>query len=217
MAARGVCAVEGCGKPIHLRQWCNAHYIRWRRHGDPEGGGPTLAARGEPARWMRERLGHNGRDCLFWPFGRTGSGYGVIYDGAGQERTHRWVCEKVHGAPPSALHEAAHTCGNGHLGCVSGGHLYWATGIENAADRDQHGRTSRGETHVTAKLTNEAVLAIYRLRGGQTYEATAAQFGTSKGAVADILNGRSWTWLTGAKPDDRYRTRRRAQRLGGGG
>jgi hypothetical protein len=165
---------------------------------------------------MRDHLDHAGGDCLIWPFGKTGSGYGALYDDGAQQLAHRWVCERVNGPPPSQDHEAAHTCGNGHLGCVSGAHLYWGSGVDNAADRDEHGRTSRGEGHPTAKLTNDAVLAIYRLRGRQTYEATAAQFGTSKGAVADIFNGRSWTWLTGAKPDDRYRARRRAGGLGRG-
>ena len=32
------CAVLGCTKPVAKREWCNAHYIRWRKHGDPQGG-----------------------------------------------------------------------------------------------------------------------------------------------------------------------------------
>jgi hypothetical protein len=30
------CSVEGCGKPHYSRGWCHMHWIRWRRHGDPE-------------------------------------------------------------------------------------------------------------------------------------------------------------------------------------
>lgn len=29
------CSVEGCGRPIIAWGWCNAHYRRWRAHGDP--------------------------------------------------------------------------------------------------------------------------------------------------------------------------------------
>jgi len=29
------CTVEGCDSKAYKRQMCNAHYIRWRRHGDP--------------------------------------------------------------------------------------------------------------------------------------------------------------------------------------
>lgn len=40
------CAVAGCDKDAsgHKgggRGWCNTHYQRWRRHGDPEHGGPV--------------------------------------------------------------------------------------------------------------------------------------------------------------------------------
>lgn len=37
------CAIEGCRKVREKRGWCSAHYKRWARHGDPEGGGPPRA------------------------------------------------------------------------------------------------------------------------------------------------------------------------------
>jgi hypothetical protein len=27
--------VDGCGKTVKARGWCNTHWRRWRRHGDP--------------------------------------------------------------------------------------------------------------------------------------------------------------------------------------
>lgn len=41
MADFRICSVDGCGKPRYKRQFCNAHYIRWRRHGDPTAGGAS--------------------------------------------------------------------------------------------------------------------------------------------------------------------------------
>lgn len=35
-----VCKIEDCGHRLYARGWCNRHYLRWRNHGDPEGGGP---------------------------------------------------------------------------------------------------------------------------------------------------------------------------------
>lgn len=32
------CTIEGCEKPRFGHGWCNAHYSRWRKHGDPLGG-----------------------------------------------------------------------------------------------------------------------------------------------------------------------------------
>ncbi len=30
-----VCTIEGCGLPHLARGWCNKHYERWRRYGNP--------------------------------------------------------------------------------------------------------------------------------------------------------------------------------------
>lgn len=35
MADSKLCCIEGCGNPACKRGYCNAHYIRLRRHGDP--------------------------------------------------------------------------------------------------------------------------------------------------------------------------------------
>ena len=41
MAETKLCAVSGCGKRATSKGWCQAHYARWRRNGDPEGGRNT--------------------------------------------------------------------------------------------------------------------------------------------------------------------------------
>jgi hypothetical protein len=30
-----LCKIPGCGEEGHHRGWCDMHYARWRRHGDP--------------------------------------------------------------------------------------------------------------------------------------------------------------------------------------
>lgn len=35
----GPCAVEGCPNPGRSAGYCNSHYARWRRYGDPTGQG----------------------------------------------------------------------------------------------------------------------------------------------------------------------------------
>jgi 5-methylcytosine-specific restriction endonuclease McrA len=35
-----LCAIENCGRLVSKREWCNRHYLRWRRHGDPLAGRP---------------------------------------------------------------------------------------------------------------------------------------------------------------------------------
>lgn len=48
MATQAVCAIEGCGKPALYRGWCNSHYLRWQRYGDPLKGGPARQRRASP-------------------------------------------------------------------------------------------------------------------------------------------------------------------------
>lgn len=39
MKATRTCTIDGCQKPVLARGWCSAHWTRWKRHGDPLGGG----------------------------------------------------------------------------------------------------------------------------------------------------------------------------------
>ncbi len=58
---------------------------------------------------------------------------------------HRLVCEAFHGPPPTPEHEVAHFDGDGANNCAD--NLRWATRLENAADKQRHGRVPKGERH----------------------------------------------------------------------
>jgi len=165
------------------RGWCAKHWMRWRRHGDPLGGGTS---RGEPLRYFHEVvLPYDGDVCLAWPFART-VGYGVMqYQGAGH-LVSRLVCEAFNGPPPTPKHEAAHSCGKGHLGCVARKHLRWATRAENKADEVLHGVHTRGARNGMAKLTALQAKQIRDLRGTMTPRAIATRFGISRQGVSKI-------------------------------
>ena len=38
MKSKKCCEIEGCGMKSYVKGWCNAHYLRWRRHGNPLAG-----------------------------------------------------------------------------------------------------------------------------------------------------------------------------------
>lgn len=194
MANRGLCSVDGCGKPANgKRGMCNAHYLRWYRHGDPLGG-LARAGWGEPSAWLRLHVSHSGEECLIWPFARGRDGRGRIQREASPQ-AHRAMCILAHGEPPTGRHEAAHSCGMGHEGCVNPQHLYWALPVENAADRWKHGTQVHGEASRCAKLTRHDVKAIRALRGAATHAEIGDRFGVHGETIGDIYRGKSWTWL----------------------
>lgn len=45
-----VCSIEECANPARYRGWCNAHYVRWQRHGDPLGSNRRPPQVGVPCR-----------------------------------------------------------------------------------------------------------------------------------------------------------------------
>ncbi len=79
--------------------------------------------------------------------------------------------------------------------CVSPYHLELGTAKENAADKDRDGTQHRGETMHSAKLTEEAALAILENKEGETQQQRAARYGVSQQLVSSIDNRRSWRHL----------------------
>lgn len=196
MAATGICAVQNCGKKREKRDWCGAHYRRWRLYGDP------LALRGHPngtcLRWLKDHLEHVGDECLIWPFSRKiDSGYAQMTHKGRNVGAHRVMCELRHGPPPIESPEAAHSCGRGHDGCVHPGHLRWSTRSENMLDKREHGTVNLGEKTSCVVLTADQVQQIVALSPAVSERSLASRFGVHRSTINCILTGRSWGWLTG--------------------
>lgn len=189
MAKTGLCSIPDCDKPVHLRDWCNAHYIRWRRHGTPLGGGRV---RGEPRQYFTDVvLPYEGDECLIWPYACV-NGYGKLQHEGRVQIISRMLCEEVNGPPPTPVHQAAHSCGKGKQGCVTKGHMVWKTRLENEADKLIHGTLRYGETQPLAKLTEADVRKIRSLAGSIPRAQIADQFGVRPEAIGKILRGERW-------------------------
>lgn len=189
------CSVLGCANRYEARGLCSVHYHRWQRTGDASPEVPERTPAGEALRFLEDVvMNYDGDDCLTWPYTRT-SGYGQI-DLEGKGRiVSRIVCEKINGAPPSPEYDAAHSCGKGHEGCVTKGHVSWKTRAENILDKNAHGTMARGSRSGQAKLTEDDIRTIRGLRGIRTYKQIAEMFGVSISNIGYILTGRTWGWL----------------------
>lgn len=192
MADKALCTIEGCRNPVTKKLMCNAHYLRSYRHGDPHH--KTRADNGEPSRWLRSHMDHDGAGCLTWPFAKGRDGRGRIQNDVSPQ-AHRAMCILVHGDPPSERHEAAHSCGKGHEACVHPRHLRWATPVENTADQVVHGTLCRGEGKASAKLNEGDVRDIRGLKGRYSQRAIGEMFGVDGETVGNIHRRETWAWL----------------------
>lgn len=189
MANVRLCEIPGCGNKHFGRGWCGMHYMRIMRHGDPDKHRTTPGAVLE---WVSRHVDHQGDDCLIWPFARRGEGEGVLSVDGVLIGAARYMCIRAHGEPPTLQHEAAHSCGNGHLACVNPNHVRWATSKENKADMLAHGTRLMGEKHNMAKLTVRDVRAIRKLRGNVSQRIIAEKFGVTTSNVSAIQLHRTW-------------------------
>lgn len=193
MAVKSICKIEGCGKPVDARGWCNGHYARWQRLGDVRADIPLREKGKDPWGWLRAYQSHQEQECLTWPFAKYHNGYGKIQVNGSSNMASRMMCVIAHGEPPTPLHEAAHSCGNGHLACVNPRHLRWATVMENQADRTMHGRDCPGEKNGRAKLTMKQVERIRALRGVVRQVDLAVEYGVNQPTISAIQLGRLWS------------------------
>lgn len=140
--------------------------------------------RGEAIDWLRAHASYQADNCLKWPFGGDpNNGRGAAFYEGRQYPAHRLMCIMAHGEPPTPKHQARHSCGNGHMGCVNPKHLSWATNADNQRDRRKHG------THVSSTCGPSGILSlaerdqIIALKGQMTQRAIAAKFNVSIGCV----------------------------------
>ena len=104
---------------------------------------------------------------------------------------HRLVAAFYLPERPSASHEIRHLDGNQMNPDAS--NLAWGTPAENAADRDAHGRTQRGDRHWKAKVTAEQIPVIRKLaEDGVPFRKIGAEYGISSRQVKAIATRENW-------------------------
>lgn len=190
-----ICSIKGCAKPLCCRGMCEMHYARARKEGLPV---RPRRKKGEAMEALRLLMSVEISECLPWPLSVNPSGYGVLTFRGKLTLASRAMCIMAHGDPPSAEHEAAHSCGNGHLACTNKRHLRWATPEENEADKLVIGRVRKADEHWKTELTADDVLAIMRDPRGS--KLLAKEYPVSARQIRHIRKGGSWNSVTGLPP-----------------
>jgi hypothetical protein len=117
--------------------------------------------------------------CLIWPYNRDDKGYGTLGYGGKIYKAHRLMCTMAHGEPPAG-HQASHSCGRGHEGCVNPRHLSWQTNSRNQLDRYRlHGRRPQRRGILTKDQKQEILNSCLSMKVSEAAE----KFGVKRGTV----------------------------------
>jgi predicted DNA-binding protein YlxM (UPF0122 family) len=136
--------------------------------------------------------------CWLWMGTRDSQGYGC-FTLNGLYRTHRIARVLTSGPLTTENPWVLHRCDNPP--CCNPAHLFDGTDITNAADRDAKRRHQHGSTHYAAKITERQAaefMSLYYIARVEIKEI-AAEYGCSPDIVYSVVNGHTWSHVTGLR------------------
>lgn len=178
------CSVEGCDLLQHAKGWCQLHYTRWKRHGDP-----LVRLNSATPAEMLGRVDRSG-EChhLLTKAGRHYKTRPRVPTGAGRQvRAAVWLVEQRDGPIPAGM-VVRHTCDDGL--CVNPDHLVLGTQADNMRDMVERDRSARGTRNGHARLDEEQVRAIRA--DGRGPAVLGRLYGVSASTICDIRARRTW-------------------------
>lgn len=193
-----ICAIAGCENAIVVksRGWCDKHYTRWKRHGDPEHV-TQIDTRGLD---VEGKLRAHGWDvtesgCWEWRGRKSGQRYGKLNIGQRHLLAHRLAYELWVGPIPGGL-VVRHKCDNPP--CINPEHLEAGTHADNSNDMVERRRTQdqRGANGPRAVLTDEDVSVIrVRYANGAIRQIDLAQeYGVTQTCISAIVRNKTWNY-----------------------
>ena len=139
-------------------------------------------------------MNRSGRVLADGPYGAYKS-VALCKDGGTDVRhVHVLVLEAFSGSRQSGM-QCRHLNGNKLDNRIE--NLRWGTRAENEHDKIALGEILMGEDHGCAKVTEEEVRLIRRLRdrAGTTYKDLGAMFGLTASGIYRIVKRKTWAWL----------------------
>lgn len=112
------CSIDECSRVAVARGWCDPHYRRWKKHGDPLHG--RIRTDVQPIDRFMVKVEIPGEDeCWTWTGYTNESGYGRFAEGGRLWLAHRWSYTYFVGPIPEGL-ELDHTCHTDDASCRGG-------------------------------------------------------------------------------------------------
>lgn len=143
------------------------------------------------SRWKRPRLGYGDWKRLKCKRSKDGYATFCVYDGKGTRKSLRvsnTMLRIFKGPPPSRKHECLHKDGDNSNNSLT--NLKWGTRLDNAKDREKHGKTAINMKHGKTKIPIQDVRRLMSLKGKQSAKSTAEQFNLSQQYVGQLWNGK---------------------------
>lgn len=184
------CAARDCDRRRQTRDWCNKHYLRWLKSGDPL---HVERIRGDSVAAYEAKVDRTaGPDsCHPWLACKNQFGYG-LFGHDGESLAARWAYKRFVG--PLADDEVVrHTCDNRE--CQNQSHWIKGSQRENILDAVSRNRQwqPKGAKNVKAKLTEDQVREIRA--SGADRGVLAARYGVTRATICSILLRKTWAHL----------------------
>lgn len=188
------CAVAGCCRTHNAKGLCGVHYIRMKRFNSF-----TLPYRKTAIERLLSKIKlKEDTGCWEWQNYVDKAGYGRFKskaDFSTLAHRHSWALH--FGVIPKGSF-VCHTCDNRK--CVNPKHFFLGGYKENAQDKAAKGRSTRGRSCHSNKLSHVEVFGV--LNSTDSISNIARQYHVSRSSVYKIKQGRSWNWLTEIKHEN---------------
>jgi hypothetical protein len=204
------CSIENCENKYSGKGFCNKHYQKNKKHGDPLVGKTNSQNKAGSKEYISENSEIDINGCWIWKRYKDKKGYGLLTFKGNPILAHRLSYLTFVGEIPNNLF-VLHTCDNPT--CVNPKHLFLGNHQDNMKDRNNKNRQAKGEDNGRSKLVQEEANEIRDLYSaeleerakGKDFQLTqrklAKRFKVSQTTIKDIVNNKRWAGTEGGEND----------------
>ena len=193
VASPKLCLIPDCDKLHFAKGFCELHYRRFRKTGDPLNFGSRSVIKGKDEIFrFHQKYEKQENGCWIWKGGTRANAKGTLYgrhaldDGTGTS-SHRFSYSRFNGEIPKGVY-VCHKCDTPL--CVNPEHLFLGTHEDNMRDMVSKKRSyvGSGEDKAVSKLTNKQAEEIRNITH-LSQSKIGLIYGVSQNTVSKIKRG----------------------------